>query len=77
MFEVNIPKLKGKISECGYNNSTFSKACDIDRNTLASYMKHPEKIPYHVLNVMADMLCETVEEAVGIFFNPKLTQNES
>ncbi len=77
MFEVNIPKLKGKISERGYNNSTFSQACNIDRNTLTAYMKRPDKIPYHILNLMADVLCETVEEAMNIFFIPKLTQNES
>lgn len=65
---VNIPKLRGKIAECGYNNTSFSKALNINRNTLSHYMKNPDSIPYGVLIDMARLLCDDNEEVARIFF---------
>lgn len=77
MFEVNVNKIIGKISEKGYNKTSFSKQLGIDRNTLTAYLKTPDKIPYLTINNMANLLCDNMNEAANIFFGFQLTQNES
>lgn len=77
MHTVNIPKVKGKMAERGYNNTSFAKALNISRNTLSHYMEDPDSIPYGVLHRMASLLCDDESEVVRIFFADKLTQNAS
>lgn len=65
---VNVDKLNGKIHECGYNKTTFSKEIGIDRNTLSSYMRNPKNITYGVINKMIAVLQINNKEAKEIFF---------
>lgn len=67
-MHIDIPKVKGKIAEHGYTITSFSKALGISRNTLASYLEAPEKTPYSILVMMANLLCDSTEEANSIFF---------
>lgn len=76
-LNIDIPKVKGKMAEKGYNNCSLSEQLDINRNTLASYFLEPGKMPLDVVQRMAETLCDSHEEAVAIFFAPKLTQKES
>ena len=76
MFKVDVPKLIGRMYECGYNKSSLAHACRIDRNTLASYLKRPEKMPLHIINSMAAILFDDPIEAQHIFFASELTQKE-
>lgn len=69
---VDIPKVRGKMAERGYNLTSLSDRLGIDRNTLASYLKRPSKMPYKVISNMADALCDTADEAAAIFFAPDL-----
>ena len=68
MYVVNVNKLKGRITEKGFNNSSFSKAVGISRETLRSYLKDYSKIPYDILSKMATVLECTEAEAMIIFF---------
>lgn len=77
MFEVNVPKLIGRMHERGYNKSSLADACQINRNTLAAYIKNPEKMPYHIIDTIATILCDTPSDASSIFFALELTQKES
>ena len=77
MFKVNVPRLIGRMYERGYNKSSLADACQIDRNTLASYIKNPAKMPYHIIDTIATILCDTPSDASGIFFTSELTANES
>lgn len=76
-LNVDIPKVKGKMAEKGYTNCSLAEELDINRNTLASYFVEPGKMPLDIVQRMADALCDTHNEAVAIFFAPKLTQKES
>lgn len=72
MFYVNVPKVRGRMAEKGFTLASLSDELNINRNTLSSYLAHPEKIPYDVLNSMADKLCDGVDDAVSIFFASSL-----
>lgn len=73
MHTINVPKVRGKMAERGFNNSSFSKALNINRNTLAHYMEEPEAVPYGVLRRMMTLLCDDEAEAMQIFFAEKLS----
>ena len=68
MARIDVPKVKGKMAERGYTITSLAEILGIDRNTLASYLKTPEKTPYAVVSDMAGLLCDSAEEASSIFF---------
>ena len=70
MYRVNAPKIRGKMSEKGYTIASLAQGIGVNRNTLAAYLEHPEKIPFGKLLkllMMADLLCDTPCEAALIF----------
>lgn len=73
MFFVDIPKLLGRITEEGFNMTTFSAEIGVNRNTLRTYIKDYTKIPYDVLGRMADALHCNFDDANSIFFATKLS----
>lgn len=68
MFHVDVPKVKGKMAEKDYTITSLATELGINRNTLASYLDTPEKMPYEIVCKMAELLCDTKEEAITIFF---------
>ncbi len=70
MFCVDVPKVRGRIVEKGFTIASLSDELNISRNTLSSYLANPEKIPYDILNCMAEKLCDGTTDAVAIFFAP-------
>lgn len=68
MAFVDIPKVRGKMAERGFNITSMSKCLGVSRETFANYLKDPGKMPYGVVANMAEMLCDTQDEAVKIFF---------
>lgn len=76
MVHVDVPKVRGKMAERGYTITSFSNALGVDRNTLSTYLKSPEKMPYSVVSDMADILCDTKDEAISIFFAPDLRKTQ-
>lgn len=70
MFCVDVPKVRGRMAERGFTIASLSCELNISRNTLSSYLSNPEKIPYDVLNCMAEKLCSGTNDAVSIFFAP-------
>lgn len=67
MFQISIPKLKGKMAEKGYTHGSLAAALGIGRNTLYVYLRDPGRIPYSVIVRMAELLCDSLGEARGIF----------
>lgn len=74
---VDIPKVRGKMAECGFNLTSMSNRLGINRNTLSAYLDTPSKMPYGIISDMASVLCETVEEATAIFFAPDLRNTKA
>lgn len=68
MVFVDVPKLRGKMAERGYNITSMSESLGVSRNTMSAYLENPEKMPYRVVAKLADILCDTQDEAAGIFF---------
>ena len=68
MVFVDVPKLRGKMAERGYNITSISEDVGVNRNTMSSYLENPGKMPYSVVAKLADILCDTRSEAAGIFF---------
>ena len=73
MYYVDVPKVRGKMGEKEYSITALSDELDISRNSLASYLENPKKIPYEVISRMASILCDSPDEARRIFFSQKLT----
>lgn len=72
MFYVDVQKVKGRMVEKGYTNSSFAEKIGVSRNTLATYLSNPSRIPYDVLERIADALFDNVVEARDILFAQKL-----
>lgn len=68
MFCVDVPKVRGRMAEKGFTIVSLADELNISRNTLSSYLANPEKIPYDILNSMAEKLCDGANDAVSIFF---------
>lgn len=68
MVQIDIPKVKGKMAERGFTITSLAEKLGINRNTLASYLETPAKMPYLVVSDMAEALCDSTEEANAIFF---------
>jgi hypothetical protein len=66
---MNIPKLKGKMVEMGYNVETFATQIGIDRSTLYRKLECGEKISIGEAQRMKDVLSLSNEEVSAIFFN--------
>lgn len=72
MVHINVNRVYGKMAEKRYTNTSLSKFLGINRNTLASYFKEPQRMPYDVMAKMASVLCDSPSEAVEIFFDHNL-----
>lgn len=72
MYQINIPKLKGKMTEQNIRNFEMAKKLEISSNTFTNYMKHPEKMPYSVILRIVEVLKLTDDESRDIFFSKKL-----
>ena len=72
MATVDVPRVRGKMAEKGYNITSLSGMLKINRNTLSSYFDDPQKMPYGVLSDLAAVLCDTPGEAKAIFFAESL-----
>lgn len=72
MATIDVPRVRGKMAEKGYNITSLSGMLKINRNTLSAYLDDPQKMPYGVLSELAAILCDTPEEAKAIFFAPNL-----
>lgn len=68
MIKVDVPKLRGKMAEKGYTITSISEEIRVSRNTFSSYLEHPEKMPYNVIVLLAELLCDNYDEAITIFF---------
>lgn len=68
MYHVDVAKVRGKMAEKGYSITSLAERIDVNRNTMAAYLRDPSGIPYDVLSLMAEILCDSLEEAVPIFF---------
>lgn len=68
MYTINVDKVVGKLAEKRYTRASFAKALKISSHTLSNYLKHPEKTPYRVMAKMSELLCDTKDEMVDIFF---------
>ncbi len=73
MYFVDVPKLIGRMHEKGFNQTTFSKALGINRNTLHMYLSDYKRIPYEILSKMAAILSCDFDDATKIFFAKNLT----
>ena len=72
LYSVNIPRVKGKMAERGYNITTLAHELGISRNTLSSYLSNPATMPYDQMSRIAELLCDDASEAANIFFASNL-----
>lgn len=71
-MSINIPKLRGKMAEKGLTMTSTAESLGISRNTLSAYFEDPGRMPYRIIEGLADLLCEDSKEAGEIFFTPNL-----
>lgn len=70
MYRVNAPKIRGKMSEKGYTIASLAQGIGVNRNTLAAYLEHPEKIPFgKLLKLLKLLICCVIPLArLRLFF---------
>ena len=72
MAYIDVRRVRGKMAEKEYTISQLAEKLGINRNTLSTYLETPEKMPYHIVSSMAEILCDSSEEANSIFFATSL-----
>lgn len=72
MYKVDVPRVRGKMAERGYNITTLARELGVSRNTLASYLSNSSSIPYDKLSKLAELICDDSCEAASIFFKQDL-----
>lgn len=72
MVYVDVSRVRGKMAERGYTICSLAEELGVSRNTLSSYLKTPEKMPYAIVSDMAGLLCDSPAEASSIFFTANL-----
>ena len=75
-YTVEVNKLRGKMAEKGYKLDGFAKELGITRNTLSVYMKQPGRIPMRTVSRMAELLCDSSDEARAIFLAHDLRETQ-
>lgn len=68
MFKINANKIIGKMAEKNLTQAELACKLDITRDTLRNYIKEPERMPYRIIDKLADELCDSYKEAQEIFF---------
>ena len=76
MISINVPRVRGKMAEHGYNVTSMATKLNISRMTLAKYLEQPQIMPYHIMTAMATLLCDSNEEATSIFFDGSLRKTQ-
>lgn len=66
---VNVNRLIGKMYEKGFNKTSFADGLEISRETLRSYIKKPQNMPYAIIVRAISLLGLDIDEAKDIFFN--------
>jgi predicted transcriptional regulator len=74
MFQIDVPKVRGKMAERGYTITSIADALGMSRATFSYYLSNPGKIPYSVISRLAEMLCDDQGEAERIFFASDLRE---
>ena len=46
MVRIDVPKVRGKMAERGFNITSMAMRLGVSRNTLSGYLETPEKMPY-------------------------------
>lgn len=67
MAGINIPKVRGKMGEKRMSLTSLANQLGVTRTTLNHYMEEPGKMPYGVVAKMANILCDTMEDATAFF----------
>lgn len=70
---VDTNALLGKMGARRMNRRQLAEAVGVNRNTIAHYLEHPERIPFYAIQKMVIALGMSVDEARDIFFAHKLT----
>lgn len=73
---VNANKLRGKIAEKGYTISSLARDMNVARNTMSMYIKDPRAMQLGQIIRLAELLCESSEEARAIFLAQDLRETQ-
>ena len=68
MFSIDVNKLRGKMAEKDLTQEELASRIGVSSVTLRSYMNDPGRMPYVIVDKLADELCDTLSEARDIFF---------
>lgn len=76
-YEIDTKALKEIMGGLELSNVALAQKLGINRNTLRTYFKSPEKMPYETIIKLTQVLEIPDEKVKGIFFKTKLTKNAS
>ena len=77
MISINVPRVRGKMAEKEYTLTSLSNKLGISRTTLKNYLNNPEKMPYGIVDDLAEILCDSADEANHIFFTVNLRETQT
>ncbi|MCI7301481.1 helix-turn-helix domain-containing protein [Ihubacter massiliensis] len=76
-YEIDIKAIKEIMGGKDMSNIALANKIGVNRNTLRTYFKNPEKMPYEIILKIALVLDIPDNRIRGIFFKQKLTKNAS
>lgn len=72
MYEINVNKIIGRLAEKHITKQKLAETLGVSQPTLRRYFQIPGSMPYAVIAGIAEMVCDTPEDALDIFFSKNL-----
>lgn len=67
---MNMNKIRGRIVERGMSQKEFCEKIEINYHTFYNYCKkNVDAMPYKTLKKMIDLLCDSDEDIINLFFS--------
>lgn len=72
MYEINVNKINGRLAERQITKQKLAEALGVSQPTLRRYFQKPGAMPYSIMVGIAELVCDTPEDALDIFFAKNL-----
>ena len=70
-FEINVAEIRAEMGRQAWKIKDLAEIWQVNRNTAATYLNVPEKIPYTQMLLLAKAANWDLVKMAQIFFHPK------
>ena len=75
-FEINVVEIRAEMGRQAWKIKDLAEIWQVNRNTAATYLNVPEKIPYAQMLLLAKAANWDLAKVAQVFFYPKRPQRK-